>query len=36
VDELQDDSMVLLKEYLERNPPKSGCTIENASVRREW
>ncbi|CAI4215502.1 unnamed protein product [Parascedosporium putredinis] len=36
VDQLRDESMQKLKDYLAKNPPKSGCTLEKASIRREW
>jgi hypothetical protein len=35
VDELQDESMDKLKEWLGKNSA-NGCTLEKATVRREW
>ncbi|TPX18286.1 uncharacterized protein E0L32_002795 [Thyridium curvatum] len=35
VDKLRDSSIDKLKDYLSKNPAGS-CTLENASIRREW
>ncbi|KAK3306517.1 uncharacterized protein B0T15DRAFT_527438 [Chaetomium strumarium] len=36
VDKLRDSTVDKLKTYLEGQPSDTGCTLENASVRREW
>lgn len=36
VDDLRDESIKKLEDYLGRRPANNGCTLENVAVRREW
>lgn len=36
VDQLQEAGVAKLKDYLAKNPSKSGCTFEKAVKRKEW
>ncbi|EOO04223.1 putative tyrosinase central domain-containing protein [Phaeoacremonium minimum UCRPA7] len=36
VDQLRDSSITKLASYLKQNPASNGCTLETASIRKEW